>query len=163
MASENELQMKEAKDASMVEDASTIAEPSTVAEPSTADAIATAVRTIDELCAQLRCDACKAGLVSKLRPWRSCNCEHRLCANCASSARGTLANRVTDGGAGAAEPPPKRRASASRSGLCPVQSCQIPVRPAEIVHDLPAWHITLACNALKEWAEKAQKIDQPKS
>lgn len=120
-----------------------------------ATAVAMAANTIHQLCAQLRCDACEAGLVSNARPWRSCNCEHRLCANCAAAARGTAATDAAD--TDGIQPSTRGRASSSRSGFCPVRSCQIPVRPSEIVHDLAAWHIVLACNALDDWARQSQQ------
>lgn len=123
--------------------------------PRGAAAVALAVSTVHQLCAQLKCDACGEGLVSNARPWRSCNCEHRLCTNCAAAARGTLATGAVD--VDAIQPSSKNRASSSRSGLCPVQSCQIPVRPSEIVHDLAAWHIVLALQGLKDWALQSQQ------
>lgn len=123
--------------------------------PTGTAAVTLAASTVHQLCAQLKCDACGEGLVSNARPWRSCNCEHRLCTHCAAAARGTLATDAVD--VDAIQPSPKNRALTSRSGLCPVRGCQIPVRPSEIVHDLAAWHIVLALQKLKDWALQSQQ------
>lgn len=108
------------------------------------DAVALATKTIKQMCGHLRCSACESTLVSKSRPWRSQNCEHVFCASCAAIARGESTARQT------------RKDCRVKPECCPVSTCQVPLRPADVVPDLSVWHIVLACAALDEWADNAQ-------
>lgn len=88
----------------------------------------------------LKCQSCNGNLVyaeqQQPKPWRSRNCEHIFCANCASIIRG---DHVLIG-------------SKHGDSICPVKGCGIPVRPVDIVEDFVTGQIVEACGQLVVWA-----------
>lgn len=74
-----------------------------------------------------------ATVTNNSKPWRSRDCEHLLCASCA-----TL--------------------KAIPSGMCPVASCRVPTRPMDVVQDFVTGQVIDACVQLANWAYHAKNV-----
>lgn len=120
--------------------------PGEPAAPSRASLLARATSAIEALEGQLVCEGC-ARPFGRARPWRSAPCAHTICAGCAAVARGHLGPHVV--------PSPTVRA---RAGHCPVPSCRVPVRPAELVEDVTIRAVLDAGARLADWARLANGL-----
>lgn len=99
-----------------------------------------AITICETLQQSLLCTACNRPYHNE-RPWRSRNCDHTFCASCAAAARG------------------ERELVVPREGKCPVQTCDLPLRPADVVEDVGVRGVLDACRGLVSWAADATNSD----
>lgn len=92
-----------------------------------------ASKTAHKLAEMVRCDGCSLRLDnSKRKAWRTLNCEHILCTDCAGRAK--------------------------RDGKCNVPGCNIPVQPVDVVEDFVSGQIVDACVKLGDWAREEEGV-----
>lgn len=94
------------------------------------------INTAEQAChllqSPLKCSVCSNGYTT-MRPWRSIACDHSFCCSCAQKVK---------------------QISPSK---CPINSCDVPLRPSDLIEDVGISAVLDACHDLSLWAHNSQK------
>lgn len=89
--------------------------------------IQTAEKACHSLTSPIKCSVC-SNPYTTIKPWRSIACDHSFCSSCAQKVK---------------------QISPSK---CPILSCDVPLRPSDLIEDVGISAVLDACHDLSQWA-----------